>query len=425
MIQAYNYLLGSYPVKKEVMYRANKRSELKKVYNDIVDLSKRTPYCKINLSKENEEYAIRIKEYALELKAKINNIQDSQASSLSLKTVAVSDESILSAKLIGEDTSGLPEAFQIKVDSLASVQINRGKDLLADSYAFPPGKYNFNVTVMDKTYSLTYNQPERMPNSDTLKNVAEFLEQNIPELGAFVEKGEAKNYYCITIASDMSGRFGDRTFHFEDLEDYKQGISDFLGLNRTEQAAAYAQFEIDGANKQAATNTFTLDNKIHITLHKSSDEPVTVKIVPDSDKILKDLDKILSTYNNMIGLAKERKLENEEHYSASRLIHEMENLTKGYDEELTACGIEADEDGKLEMDDFLATQAARDGGMESLLKRENGFIARLMDKAEAIAINPMEYLEKTIITYPDQNKNTFSNPYITSMYSGLFFNSYC
>lgn len=425
MIQAYNYLMGSYPVKKEVMYRANKRSELKKVYDDIVDLSKRSPYCKVNLSKENEEYAIGVKEYALELKTKIKNIQDSKASSLSLKTVAVSDESILSAKLTGGDTSGLPEAFQIKVDSLASVQINRGKDLLADSYALTPGKYNFNVTVMDKTYSLTYNQPERMPNIDTQKNVAEFLEQNIPELGVFVEKGEAKNYNCITIASDMSGRFGDKTFHFEDLEDYKQGIVDFLGLNRTEQAASYAQFEIDGANKQTATNTFTLDNKIHIILHKVSDEPVTVSIVPDSEKILKDLDKVLSTYNNIIGLATERKQEQKEHYSASRLIHEMKDLAKGYDSELTACGIEANEDGKLEIDDFLASQAVRDGGMESLFKKENGFIARLMDKAEAIAINPMEYLEKTIITYPDQNKNTFSNPYITSMYSGLFFNSYC
>jgi flagellar hook-associated protein 2 len=137
------------------------------------------------------------------------------------------------------------------------------------------------------------------------------------------------------------------------------------------------------------------------------------------------VDSILETYNDIIRLAKDRTLGDQEHYRATKLLGEMKSLEDVYKEELEACGLTAKDDGSLVMDDALAVQAAQDGGIESLFTRENGFIARLLDKAEAIAINPMEYLDKTIVTYPNNEKNAFHNPYITSIYSGLFFSSYC
>jgi flagellar hook-associated protein 2 len=103
----------------------------------------------------------------------------------------------------------------------------------------------------------------------------------------------------------------------------------------------------------------------------------------------------------------------------------MKSLEKLYEGELTACGIKADENGYLSIDDSLAIGAIQDGGMESLFTRENGFIARLIDKSDSIAINPMDYLDKIIVTYPNTEGNAFRNPYVTSIYSGLFFSSYC
>lgn len=425
MIQAYNYMLATFPVKREVAYPTNKRSELKKVYNDIVNLSRRSPYYKINLSRENQEYTFGVKETALELKSKLKSMQEDLDSGFQSKSVQVSDENVLSAKLLNEDTEGIPDIIQIKVNSLAAAQVNKGKELLYDSYAFPQGKYNFIAKVKDESYALSYIQKERTTNLEALNNVADFLNQSLPELNAVVESVDGKNYGCIRISADMSGRFGDKRFSFEDMEDYKVGLADFFGLNRIEKAPSYAKFDLNEVDKQTTTNTFTLGNTLHISLHNTGDNPVTLRIVPDSEKILYQVDSVLSTFNNIIGLAKERKQEGSEHYNASKLINEMKNLEKTYSEELTACGFVTMEDGTLELDDSLAAQAAEDGGMESLFKRENGFMSRLMDKSEAIAINPMEYIEKTIITYPNKDKNVFCNPYITSMYSGLFFNSYC
>jgi len=425
MVQVYNYMLQSEPLTRLVKQPANRKSELKKVCDNIVNLSKRSPLYKINLTKENREYTIGVKETALALKAKLGGMLVSENSGFQSKTVIVSNDQVLSAKLMSEDTEKFPEAVTFSVNSLASVQVNRGKDLMQSSRGLQQGEYDFDATIMDQIYSLTYTQEDRTDNLTTLKNMADFLNESVPGINALVEKGNSADYSCISVVSDMTGRIGEKNFSFEDNDIYRVGVVDFFGLNRMEKAPSFAKFELNGIEKQTATNTFTLENTLRITLNNSGEQPVTVRIVPDSEKILTAVDSVLNTYNNLIKLAKDRTLDNKEHYRATKLMSEMKGLETIYKEELDACGLKASEDGMIHIEDSLAIQAAEDGGMESLFTRENGFIARLLDKAEAIAINPMEYLDKTIVTYPNTDKISFRNPYVTSMYSGLFFSSYC
>jgi flagellar hook-associated protein 2 len=425
MIQAYNYLLASFPVKREVLYPAKNRGELKRVYDNIVSLSKSSPYYKINISQENQEYAIGIKEAALTLKGKLMNMQESDDAGFQSKTVSISDESVLTAKLINENTETLPDTIKIKVNGLADVQINKGKELLNTSFAFPEGEYELDVKVADENYSLKFVQEHKMSNQDTLTRLADYLNKSLPGINAAVEKGRNQEYSRLTIASDMSGRFGDRSFSFSDDVIYGEGIVDFFGLNRVEKEASYSDFELNGARKQTATNTFNLENALQISLNRKDDDTVTLKIVPDSNQILSSVDSVLTTYNNLMKLAKNRVDNNKGEYSASKLITELKSLEKVYRDELEASGIKAGDDGELSLEDALAVQASEDGGMESLFTRKNGFISRLIEKAQAIAINPMEYMEKTVVTYPNNEKTSFSNVYVTSMYSGMLFSSYC
>jgi flagellar hook-associated protein 2 len=418
-------MMQTSPVNRRLKYPANNRSDLKRVYNDIVNLSKNSPLYKINLSKENQVYTIGVKEAALALKAKIGAMSLPENSGFLDKAVVVSDERILSAKLMNENTEGLPEKITFSVNSLASVQINRGKELSNTSRSLAGGEYAFQVKVMDQTYDLNYVQYSRTDNQETMKNMVEYLNQTVPGINALLEKGSKPDYSRIAIFSDMSGRFGDKNFSFDEAEIFKDSIVDFFGLNRVDQEPAFAQFDLNGLEKQTATNSFTLENTLRITLHSAAEKPVTLRIVPDSEKILTAVDSVLTTYNNLINLAKDRTLDSKEHFKATKLISEMKSLETVYQEELEACGFIASEEGILKLEEALAVQAAEDGGMESLFTKENGFIARLLDKAETIAINPMEYLDKTIVTYPNTEKVTFRNPYITSMYSGLFFSSYC
>ena len=425
MTSVYNYLLESYPIKREVMHPALKRSELKRVYNNIIDLNRRSPFYKINLSKENQDYTFGIKETALELKARLIGMEDPDQAGFASKAVRVSDESVLSAKLLQEDTEGLPDSITFQVSSIASLQRNTGKDLMLISKGLPPGEYEFEARVMDQNYKLHYVHANRVENSESLRRVAEYINLAVPGIHADVERGFSSDYGRIAITSDQAGRNSEPAFGFFDTDLYKIGIVEYFGLDRVEKPSRTAEFVINDTTRQISTNTFNLEGKLRITLNGTSEEPVSVSIVPDSEKILTAVEEVLNTYNRLVELAQNRTQDNKEHYRASKLISEMKGLEKIYCEELEACGIMADEKGYLSIHDSLGVQAAIDGGIESLFTRENGFIARLKDKMESIAINPMEYLDKTVVTYPNCDTKTFRNPYVTSMYSGLFFSSYC
>jgi flagellar hook-associated protein 2 len=425
LVQAYNYMLESFPVNRDVKYPVSKRSELKRVYNHIVDLSKRTPFYKVDLSKQNQEYTFGIKEAALALKTKINDMSEPEVSGFLRKKVAVSDPKLLSAELLSSDTDGLPDKIQFQIKSLATEQTNSTKELLKTSHSLPVGNYKFLVKVKDETYSLSYTQKERTNNQESMLGLADFLNQSVPGISAVVAKGSSKDYLKTLITSETTGSYQGRNFSFEDQEGYKEGIVSIFGLDRMESAPENASFELNGVEKTTTSNTFTLENIIQISLHDVGDQPVYIKVTPDGEKILSAVDSVLSTYNRLVRLAKDRMQGSHEHYKAAKLLNEMKSLQNTYKEELEACGLKASEDGILEMEEVLAVQAAEDGGMESLFTRENGFIARLIDKADTIAINPMEYLDKTIVTYPNNLTNSYRNPYMTSMYSGLFFNSYC
>lgn len=425
MVQAYNYMIENYHGNREVKYQANKRSELKKIYSNIVNLSKHSPFYKINLSGENQDYTIGIKERALNLKAKITDMIGSDNESFQSKVVTVSNNRILDAKLIAEDNETLPQHITFLVHSLATPQVNLGRELFHPSKGLKWGTYEFEAKIKDQVYPLTFFQEEGTDNQKTLHRMAEFINQSLPFLVATVETGERRDYSRLVLQSEITGQFGERTFSFSEDEIYGEGIVDFFGLDRMNKAPTNASFELNGISKQTTTNTFTLENTLQISLKQAGETPVSLRIVPDQVRILDKVDEILQVYNNLIQIAEKRREESREHYGATKLISELMNLSMLYSNELEACGIRTSDNGKLKLEDSLAILAAEDGGMEDLFKKENGFIAKVLEKAGTITINPMEYLDKTIVTYPNNKKTAYANPYVTSMYSGLFFNSYC
>ena len=50
--------------------------------------------------------------------------------------------------------------------------------------------------------------------------------------------------------------------------------------------------------------------------------------------------------------------------------------------------------------------------------------ASLMRKSNLVALNPMDYVQKTVVAYKNPGHN-FVSPYNSSAYSGMLFNSYC
>lgn len=96
-----------------------------------------------------------------------------------------------------------------------------------------------------------------------------------------------------------------------------------------------------------------------------------------------------------------------------------------FQSEMESAGITFDQKGYMQMDESLATQAAQEGDLERLFGKDSRLNQRIQNKNEEIKINPMDYVDKILVSYPNFGKPPRGFSYITSLYSGMLFNYYC
>lgn len=423
MIQASNRIITNRPVRNR--QAISKKYCSRRVYDNIIDLNRCMPFYKIHLTNENREFSIGIKEAAFALKERIKEMSKPDFSGFQSKTVEVSNEDILTAYPMAEDLSGLPENIEIRIKQLSSAQVNKSRDVLSSSRGLPPGVYEFRARAGSRVYNLIFYQESRKDNLTVLREMADLLNGSVPGINAVVENGHNRDYYRLSITADVLPEEGAGSLVFEDADNPQFGVVDYLDMNRMEKAPVLSDFEINGIRKHTAGNSFKLENKLYIKFKDVTEEPVYIRIVPDGSKIMKAAEDFMSDYNSMINIVKRHLEAGSSNYSAKRLLNELKTLVKIYSEELSVCGIAADQDGSLLLEDDIAEEAARTGRIENLFAKNYGFIAALKRKAEDLALNPMEYIDKTLITYIDEKRSKTRYPYITSMYSGLFCNVLC
>ena len=107
-----------------------------------------------------------------------------------------------------------------------------------------------------------------------------------------------------------------------------------------------------------------------------------------------------------------------------KLANDIQSTIRPYKPDLEACGFVFDENNRMFFDNALTTQAINDGALKELFSKDSQFVRTMMTKAYEIKINPMEYIDKLMGTYPDFSKPSEGFSYITSLYSGLIFNYY-
>ena len=92
---AYNYYMSTYANKEVSRYDSHKKSDLRKVYNQIVKTNKESPLYKIRNMEGAKKYAIDIKENAKSIQNVVASLSDkygSFADSLQKKVAVSSDQ---------------------------------------------------------------------------------------------------------------------------------------------------------------------------------------------------------------------------------------------------------------------------------------------------------------------------------------------
>ena len=186
---AYNYYMSTYANKEVSRYDSHKKSDLRKVYNQIVKKNKESPLYKISDPEEAKRYAIDIKESAKSIQNVVASLSDRYGSfndSFQKKVAVSSDEDKVGVSYIGDGSeANQAESFSISVEQLAAPQMNEGNYLKDSGHSLRPGSYSFDLTTPGAAYEFQYNVSSEETNLDIEQKLARLV--NSSNLGITAE----------------------------------------------------------------------------------------------------------------------------------------------------------------------------------------------------------------------------------------------
>ncbi len=425
----YNYYLTTYAPKGTSQYDTHKKSELRNIYNSIVKLNKESPLYLMDTSRETREYAVGLKENARLLRNTIASLGGfDEKEMFNKKTAYSSNEDLVSAAYIGETASdGSIPSLNIEVTALASNQVNLGTFLPSDGkIALSPDAYSFDITINDLSYEFQYNIHEDETNRDLQERLSRLITNaDIGVTADVLEDGKGNSSLRLTSASSGLKDHKDYIFHVtDDKTSKKAGTVDYLGLAFMAKLPSNAEFILNGEPRSASSNHFTIDKKFELTLNRisqSEEDTAEIGLKTDLDSLTENISNLVSGYNSFIKAASEYL---DLHPKSHKLLNEMKSMSRFYQPQLEQLGFEFQKDGQLSLDDSYFKQSVLNEEGRQQIASIRDFTNSVLRKTNQISLNPMEYVDKTIVAYKNPGHN-FAAPYVTSNYSGMLFNSYC
>ncbi len=424
----YNHFMTAYaPQGTNSKYDTHKKDELRGVYNSIVKLNKESPLFLIDNSNETKEFAISLKESARSLKNTISSLSVENGDDiLSKKTVSSSNDDLVSASYIGNTTKGeSPPGIELTIEQLASGQTNQGRSLPPDEMGLPPDTYSFDIRSRDIDYEFQFNINEGDTNRTIEEKLAKLITRS--NIGIYAEVAEENGNISLRLRSDDTGVKGDSGLQFivsDDKTSKTKGAVDYFGINNVSDMPTNALYTIDGEAGSAPSNNITVNKAYDLTLKGLTEEgeKVSIGLKTDVESLTDNISNLIMGYNAFIQNAA-RYFDSQPQSKA--LVREMSGLSSGFGNDLESLGVNFNSDGQISLDKNLIQQTAEED--DSLTKFDNvkKFANNILNKANQIALDPLQYTNKKIVAYKNPNGHNYVAPYVTSNYSGMMFSSYC
>jgi len=421
----YNYYNSVYQPKTSSRFDAHNKSELKKIYNSIVGISKEEPVFLLDRQPEIETYTIAMKESAMQFGRDIRSMGGLDAENMfEQKNVFSSDPdaldvSFLPGKVVGDEA----EPLSLEIESLAEKQVNYGRFLKSDQLDIEPGSYSFDVSTPISNYELQFH----ISSEDTNYTVQSRLSRLVNNAAIGMTASVSHNGYdesAIVITSSSTGPEynGQPPFEISDEETSQQrGIIDYLGIRDITKPATWAKYTVNGKEYTSPDNEVEIDDKYAVKLKKVTDEPVEISMKADFESLKDNILGVAGAYNQFIRTASEFL---DKYPRTTVLVDSMKKMTSYYSSAMDNLGIKREDNGNLSVDEKDLTNALNDTATEDDISMLKDFTRSALRKITNIQLNPMDYADKRIVAYKNPAKTHFANPYMTSAYSGMLFNSY-
>ena len=420
----YSYYLSQYGNKSNSKYDSHTRTQLKNTYSKVVKINSQTPVYKLDLSTAAQKYAIDLKEHARALENITEDLSDGADGTMTFKKSAVSSNaSAVNASYITDfGAASNDESFDINVKQLACSQLNTGNYLQPRSKHIKPGEYSFDLSINDVIYEFQF----KVDNSETTNNIqnkiARLINRSNIGLTANIKEDSLGNT-AINIESESTGINGTTPVIFSIKSDdaNNQLLIDTLGLDRVTQYPANAIFDVDGDERSSMSNSITINKAYDVKLSKVTEEPVTISLKADADSIVESLNELVAGYNNLISVTND---ENNNHFQGTeKLQNEIASIARSYKKQLADSGLSLNKDGTISADKEVIINADNKDALSHIYESLNSFKNSIKEKAEDIALNPMDYVNNKIIAYKNPLRS-FPDPYNLSAYTGMMFNGY-
>lgn len=423
----YNNYLTAYTPKALTRYDTHKKSELRSVYNSIVKLNKEAPWYLPTTNKDTQRYAVDIKENARELHNTIAQLGGLEEDGLfNKKSAYSSDENVVSASYIGSRTSDdqIP-SLELEIRSLASSQENLGLFLPEAKVALVPDTYSFDVSINEMNYEFQFAVGESETNRDVQERLVRLI--NNSGIGIRAELAEADGRTSLRLTSEATGLSQGKThlFHISDDKTSKRaGTVEYFGLDYISREAANADISVNGEERSPSSNHFTIGKLFEVQLNGITEEgsPVTLGLKTDVESLTDNISHLIGGYNDFVKAASSYM---ETQSKSRQLVNEMKGIAGIYSNSLESLGVTLSEDGTLSVDRELLRQSAMQSeDVAETFESLKNLSDMLLKKSNQVSLNPMNYVQKTVVAYKNPGHN-FVSPYTTSAYSGMMFNSYC
>lgn len=427
MNSVYNNYLTTYSPKSLTRYDTHKKSELRNVYNSIVKINKEAPWYLPITSKSTQQYAVDIKENARELHNTIAHLGGLEENGLLSKKSAYSTNAeIATVHYVGTaaQENELPQ-LRMEVQTLASAQENMGLFLANEKVELPADTYSFDISINDMNYEFQFAIGEDETNKEVQERLVRLI--NNSGIGIRAALTESEEQTSLRLTSETTGLPSgkDRIFTISDNHTSKtSGTVAYFGLDYISHNATDANFLINDEQHSSSANHFTIGKLYEVELKGTCPEGQSIEIglKPDVESVTDNITHLIGGYNSFVKAASNY-LESQSR--SKKLVQEMQGIASLYKPTMESMGLNLQKDGTMTVDDTKLKQAASESeDIAQTFDYIKDFSNMLLRKTNQVSLNPMDYVDRTIVAYKNPNRS-YTSPYSTSAYTGMMFNGYC
>lgn len=343
------------------------------------------------------DYVKNLSSGSKDLKTALNSLTSGSASAQNV--VASSDTDSLTVKTSSVSKYSAFKDTTVKVDQVASGQVNKGTALNQDSAIESDGTYKFSIETNGKTYDFAVDVKAGETNGDLQKKMAEAVNSRNIGITASVTKDSGTS--TLTLAADGTGDSDKNRFTVKDVEGNAVAKT---GVSNVTQDAQNAMYSVNGGKTLTSqTNEVSLTGGVSVELKQASENAVTVSRSADKNTVTSKVNDMVNSFNSLLTAAAGNGGDN----GASKLYNQLSGISKTYSASLGRIGINVGSDGSMSVDKDKFAKALDKGDVDRFFSQNSGlsygFTGRLSKAAADVSNNPQKYSGSSFETYASSN----------------------